>query len=100
MSDDIPSPVDFFGHHMGEERRIVHWNKIVDYFWELDKSPSLTVTELGKSTEGNPFLLVVISSPENTISLKLTNLGFHQRPGQSCAKLSFKPRPVRHRFTS
>jgi hypothetical protein len=65
MSENIPSPEDYFGHQMGEERRLAHWSKIVDYFWELSKSPSLKVIELGKSTEGNPFLLVVISSPEN-----------------------------------
>ena len=50
---------------MGADRKLAHWNKIVDYFWELDKSPMVKVEDLGKSTEGNPFLLVIITSVEN-----------------------------------
>lgn len=65
MSNDIPSPAEFFGHRMGEDRKLAHWNRIVDYFWELDKSPNVKVEELGKSTEGNPFLLATITSQEN-----------------------------------
>ncbi|NTV44985.1 MAG: peptidase M14 family protein, partial [Chlorobiales bacterium] len=37
----------------------------IEYFYELGKSPCVKVEELGKSTEGNPFLLILISSPEN-----------------------------------
>jgi len=65
MSIDIPSPEDYFGHEMGADRKLVRWDKIVEYFHVLDKSPCVKVTELGLSTEKNPFLLVVISSPEN-----------------------------------
>jgi hypothetical protein len=65
MSPSIPSPEEFFGHQMGADRKLVRWDKIVDYFYELEKSPCVKVEELGKSTEGNPFLLVLITSPEN-----------------------------------
>ncbi|MCW4050469.1 MAG: M14 family zinc carboxypeptidase [Candidatus Bathyarchaeota archaeon] len=65
MSVDILSPEDFFGHRLGAERKLAHWDRIGEYFWELDKSPMVKVTELGKSTEGNTFLLVIISSEEN-----------------------------------
>ena len=70
MSSEIKSPEEFFGHKMGADRKLVRWEKIVEYFWHLDKSPCVKVTELGKSTEGNPFLLAVISSPENLKNLK------------------------------
>ena len=65
MSINIPKPDDFFGHQLGADRKLAHWNKIVDYFWELDKSPMVKIEDLGKSTEGNPFLLAIISSKKN-----------------------------------
>lgn len=65
MSIVIPKPEDFFGHRLGADRKLAHWNKIVEYFWELDKSPMVKVEELGTSTENNPFLLAVITSKEN-----------------------------------
>ena len=65
MSINIPKPEDFFGHQLGADRKLAHWNKIVDYFWELDKTPMVKVEDLGKSTEGNPFLLAIISSEKN-----------------------------------
>ncbi len=70
MPSEIKSPEEFFGHKMGADRKLVRWEKIVEYFWHLDKSPCVKVTDLGKSTEGNPFLLAVISSPENLKNLK------------------------------
>ena len=69
MSLNIPAPADFFGHQLGADRKLAHWNKIVEYFWELDKSPMVKVENLGKSTEGNPFLLAIISSEENMARL-------------------------------
>ena len=51
MSHNIPKPEDFFGHQLGADRKLAHWNRIVEYFWELDKSPMVMVEELGKSTE-------------------------------------------------
>src|SRR4030042_714070 len=65
MSTKIPSPQEFFGHQMGADRKLAHWSRIVEYFWELDKSPMVKVSELGKSTEGHPFLLAVVTSEEN-----------------------------------
>ncbi|MBN2334171.1 peptidase M14 family protein [Candidatus Bathyarchaeota archaeon] len=65
MSDEVSSPEEFFGHIMGSDRKLAHWSRVVEYFWELDKSPMVKVKELGKSTEGNPFIAVFISSEEN-----------------------------------
>ena len=65
MSSKIPSPEEFFGHVMGEDRKLARWDRVFDYFNALSKSPCVRVTELGKSTQGNPFILAVITSPEN-----------------------------------
>jgi len=65
MSGKIPSPEEFFGHQMGADRKLARWDRVVEYFNALSASPCVKVTELGKSTEGNPFILAVITSPEN-----------------------------------
>ena len=57
MSEKIPSPEEFFGHQMGADRKLARWDRVVEYFNVLGKSPCVKVTELGKSTEGNPFIL-------------------------------------------
>jgi len=66
----IPSPEEFFGFKMGSDYKLARWDKIVEYFYLLDKnSPKIMVQEIGKSTEGNPFLLAIISSAENLNNL-------------------------------
>lgn len=70
MSSSIKSPEAFFGFQMGTDRKLARWDKIVEYFWHLDESPRVKVMELGKSTMGNPFLLSIISSPENLENLE------------------------------
>lgn len=65
LSSDISSPEEFWGHKMGADRKLARWDRIVDYYYHLGHSPCVKVREIGKSTEGNPFLLVLISSPKN-----------------------------------
>lgn len=51
---------------MGEEKKLARWDKIVEYMQLVGKvSDRVIVEEVGKSTSGNPFLLMVISSPAN-----------------------------------
>jgi hypothetical protein len=56
---------------MGADRKLARWDKIVEYFGKLeDESDRIKVVDMGKSTEGNPFLLVIISSPANLANLE------------------------------
>ncbi len=65
-AQELKSPEEFFGFQMGADGRLARWDKIVEYFQLLDSSSDrIVVRELGKSTEGNPFLLAIISSEEN-----------------------------------
>ena len=66
----IPTPDDFAGFPIGSDGNLVRWEKIVSYF-ELvgGGSDRVLVEELGKSTNGNPFLLATISSAENLARL-------------------------------
>lgn len=67
---EITSPQEFFGFQMGSDRKIARWDKIVEYFRLLEReSRKLKVVDMGPSTMGNPFLLVIISSPENLANL-------------------------------
>lgn len=62
----ITPPEDFFGFQMGADRKIARWDRIVDYFGLLEKqSGRMKVIDMGPTTEGNPFLQVIITSPQN-----------------------------------
>ncbi len=68
--EKITSPEEFFGFQLGSDRLIARWDKIVEYFNLLEKeSGKLKVVNMGPSTMGNPFLVVIISSPENLANL-------------------------------
>ncbi len=61
----VPSPDSYFGHRMGADRTVLDWPRVVSYFHALEKSSDrLRLTELGKSTEGRPFIAVTIAAPE------------------------------------
>ena len=71
FSSDIPNPESFFGHKPGADFKLIRWEKIVEYFQMLDtESSRIQVNELGKTTLGNPFILAIISSPENLAQLE------------------------------
>jgi hypothetical protein len=61
----VPTPKSYFGHEIGADRTVLDWDKVVSYFQELAKtSDRIRVQELGKTTEGRPFLAAVIAAPE------------------------------------
>src|SRR3990172_11728315 len=66
----IQTPEEFAGFRMGTEGKVVRWEKIVEYLQKVDAaSDRVMVEELGKSTRGNPFVMVIISSPKNLARL-------------------------------
>jgi len=66
----IPKPEEFFGQKPGADFKMLRWDKIHEYFQMLgDLSDRIEIHELGKTTLGNPFILAVISSPENLARL-------------------------------
>ncbi len=66
----ITSPKDFFGFQMGTDRKLTRWDKIVEYFYQLEQeSDRLKVMNMGPSSEGHPFLLLLITSPDNLSDL-------------------------------
>ena len=67
----IISPSEHLGFEVGEDRKLADWPQIVEYFHMLDSASECVLTrEIGKTTEGNPFLMAIISSPENLANLE------------------------------
>ena len=63
---EVPTPESVLGFTPGDDRKLADWTQIVDYFRRLDAaSDRLMVEEVGKTTEGRPFLLATFSSEAN-----------------------------------
>jgi hypothetical protein len=66
FSQTVPTPEQFFGHAVGAEKKIIRWDKMLDYLELVAKhSDRVLFQEVGKTTNNNPFVLVVISSAAN-----------------------------------
>jgi hypothetical protein len=74
----VPTPASILGFVPGTDRKLVEWERIVEYFRALDAtSDRVSVRELGRTTNGAPFIVAFISSPANLA--QLTALGEIQR---------------------
>src|SRR5687767_2819541 len=66
----LPSPEQFFGFQMGADRKLANWDKLHQYYQLLSKSSDrMRLVELGKTSEGRPYLALFISSPANIAKL-------------------------------
>ncbi len=66
----VLSPLEYYGFQMGADRKLARWPKIVEYFQHLaEGSGRMIFQELGKTTEGRPFIAAVITSEENMARL-------------------------------
>jgi hypothetical protein len=62
----LPSPESQLGFQVGADRKLADWNEITRYFALLDQaSDRVEVVELGKSTEGRPLIMAIVTAPEN-----------------------------------
>jgi len=66
QAQQLQSPESFLGFPVGADNKLAHWDQIVEYMNMADAaSGRVMVTELGKSTLGNPFIMLTITSEEN-----------------------------------
>lgn len=71
QSAPLPSPEQFFGFQMGADRKLAGWDKLHEYYQLLAKgSNKVKLVELGKSSEGRPYIALFISSPANLAKLE------------------------------
>lgn len=68
---NITSPEQAFGFKPGTDRKLADWNQLTSYFKTLgSQSNRVHYDEVGKTTEGRPFIAVTISSPDNLSHLE------------------------------
>ncbi len=62
----ITSPKEFFGFNIGDDYKLATYTQFIDYWKKIDgESDRMVVEEIGKSAEGRPQLMAIITSPEN-----------------------------------
>ena len=68
----VTSPEKFFGFRMGADRKMARWDKLVEYYRQLEKESGgkLKVINMGPTEMGNPFLLCIFTSPANQTNLE------------------------------
>jgi hypothetical protein len=70
QSKHITSPTEAFGFAPGADRKLADWNELVAYFQKLGtESDRVHFEEVGKTTEGRPYITVTISSPDTIAHL-------------------------------
>ncbi|MBL8232205.1 MAG: hypothetical protein JNL98_27160 [Bryobacterales bacterium] len=70
-----PAPARYFGHAMGEDRKLLDWDRVVGYFQALDKtSPKIRTFEIGKTVQGRPIIASFISNEANMKDLSSINI--------------------------
>lgn len=66
----ITSPEEAFGFKPGTDRKLADWNELTTYFQKLaSESDRVRYAEVGKTTEGRPFIALTISAPETLAHL-------------------------------
>ncbi len=65
-----PSPESYFGFRIGTDKKLVRWDKIVEYLQKVGaESDRVRVHNLGPTTQGNPFLMLEIASADTLKNL-------------------------------
>ena len=70
-AQQITTPEKFFGFQLGADKKMARWDKIVEYYGVLEKQSGgrMKVINMGPTSEGNPFLMVIMTSPANFAKL-------------------------------
>ena len=62
----ISTPKEHFGFNLGDDYQLANYKQIADYWRKLDaQSERLVVQEIGKTAEGRPQLMAIVTSPQN-----------------------------------
>ncbi len=60
------SPKQFFGFSIGDDYKLANYTQLTEYWRKLEKeSNRMKLVEIGKTSEGRPQLMAIVSSPEN-----------------------------------
>jgi hypothetical protein len=62
----VPTPESVFGHTVGADYKLIDYTQSIDYFRRLAAtSNKIRLVDVGKTSNGIPWTLALISSPEN-----------------------------------
>ena len=66
QSGPIPTPESVLGFRPGDDFKLATYEQSIEYFQRLDEaSDQLRLVEVGKTSEGRPFYMALVSSREN-----------------------------------
>jgi len=70
-AQELTSPEKFFGFQLGADKKMARWDKIVEYYGVIEKQSGgrMRVINMGPTSEKNPFLMVIMTSPANFAKL-------------------------------
>ncbi len=62
----VPAPESVLGFVPGEDRKLAGWSQVLEYLKALDAaSARVSVEEVGKTTQGRPFVIATVTSEAN-----------------------------------
>src|SRR3990172_9434874 len=62
----VTSPRQEFGHDFGDDYFLANYREIAAYWRKLEReSDRIVVREIGKTAEGRPHLMAIVTAPEN-----------------------------------
>jgi hypothetical protein len=62
----ITTPKQHFGFNIGDDYQVATYTQLVEYWKKLDReSDRMKVFDIGKTAEGRPQVMAIITSPEN-----------------------------------
>ena len=67
----IPTPEEHFGFPMGADKQLARWDGILEYFTRVaNASDRVVVDTAGVTTNGEEFIRITISSPDNLAKIE------------------------------
>ena len=67
----VTSPEQFFGFRIGADYRLANYTQLSAYWHRLaDESPRMVLQEIGRTAEGRPQLMAIVTSPANQAKLE------------------------------
>jgi murein tripeptide amidase MpaA len=71
LAAQVPSPKQFLGHEIGEDRYLCNFTDLMRYFRAVDeRSDRVRLIELGRTSYGQTMAMAVITSPQNHARLE------------------------------
>ncbi|MGD8319573.1 MAG: M14 family metallopeptidase [Gemmatimonadota bacterium] len=65
-AQSVPTPRQFFGFDIGQDRKLADWNQLTSYYEKIaETSQRVTVDTLGPTTMGRPFIMLTVTSAQN-----------------------------------